>query len=62
MVGHVRRFRLVERMVTNFHHSMSSQFIMVSAFAGPELMMETYQTAIKEKYRFSTYGDAMLIV
>ena len=49
-------------MVTNFHHSMSSQFIMVSAFAGPELMMETYQTAIKEKYRFSTYGDAMLIV
>ena len=55
-------FTIADMMVTNFHHSMSSQFIMVSAFAGPELMMETYQTAIKEKYRFSTYGDAMLIV
>ena len=49
-------------MVTNFHHPMSTQFIMVSAFLGPELAMQAYQTAIKEKYRFSTYGDAMLIV
>ena len=49
-------------MVTNFHHSMSTQFIMVSTFAGMELMMQAYQTAIKEKYRFSTYGDAMLII
>lgn len=55
-------FTIADMMVTNFHHPMSSQFIMVSAFAGPELMMETYQTAIKEKYRFSTYVDAMLIV
>ena len=55
-------FTIADMMVTNFHHPMSSQFIMVSAFAGPELMMQTYQTAIKEKYRFSTYGDAMLIV
>ena len=54
-------FTIADMMVTNFHHPMSSQFIMVSAFAGPELLMETYQTAIKEKYRFSTYGDAMLI-
>ena len=49
-------------MVTNLHHPMSSQFIMASAFAGPELMMQAYQTAVKEKYRFSTYGDAMLIL
>lgn len=55
-------FTVANMMVTNFHHPMSSQFIMVSAFAGPELLMQTYQTAIKEKYRFSTYGDAMLIV
>ena len=55
-------FTTADMMVTNFHHPMSSQFIMVSAFAGPELMMQTYQTAIKEKYRFSTYGDAMLIL
>ena len=55
-------FTIADMMVTNFHHPMSSQFIMASAFAGPELLMQTYQTAIKEKYRFSTYGDAMLIV
>ena len=55
-------FTIADMMVTNFHHPMSSQFIMVSAFAGPELLMQTYQTAIKEKYRFSTYGDAMLII
>ncbi|MBQ9417965.1 MAG: tRNA preQ1(34) S-adenosylmethionine ribosyltransferase-isomerase QueA [Bacteroidales bacterium] len=55
-------FSIADMMVSNFHHPMSSQFIMVSTFAGPALMMEAYQTAIKEKYRFSTYGDAMLIV
>ncbi len=55
-------FTIADMMVTNLHHSMSTQFIMASAFAGPELMMKAYQTAIKEKYRFSTYGDAMLIV
>jgi S-adenosylmethionine:tRNA ribosyltransferase-isomerase len=55
-------FTIADMMVTNFHHPMSTQFIMVSAFMGPELAMQVYQTAIKEKYRFSTYGDAMLIV
>ena len=55
-------FTIADMMVTNFHHPMSTQFIMVSAFLGPELAMQAYQTAIKEKYRFSTYGDAMLIV
>lgn len=55
-------FTIADMMVTNFHHPMSHQFIMVSAFAGPELLMQTYQAAIKEKYRFSTYGDAMLII
>ena len=55
-------FTIADMMVTNFHHPMSSQFIMASAFAGPDLLMQTYQTAIKEKYRFSTYGDAMLII
>ena len=55
-------FTVADMMVTNLHHPMSSQFIMASAFAGPELMMQAYQTAVKEKYRFSTYGDAMLIL
>lgn len=55
-------FTIADMMVTNFHPSMSSMFIMVSAFAGPEFLMQCYQTAIKEKYKWGTYGDAMLIL
>ncbi len=55
-------FTIADMMVTNFHPSMSSMFIMASAFAGPEFLMSAYQTAIKEKYKFHTYGDAMLIL
>lgn len=55
-------FTIADMMVTNFHASMSSMFIMVSAFAGPEFLMQCYQTAIKEKYKWGTYGDAMLIL
>ena len=55
-------FTIEDTMVTNFHHPMSSQFIMVCAFGGLDLMMKAYQVAVKEKYKFSTYGDAMLIV
>ncbi|MCR5822100.1 MAG: tRNA preQ1(34) S-adenosylmethionine ribosyltransferase-isomerase QueA [Bacteroidales bacterium] len=55
-------FTIADMMITNFHHPMSSHFIMASAFAGPEFLMEAYNTAIKEKYRFSTYGDAMMII
>ena len=55
-------FSVADMMVTNFHPSMSSMFIMVTAFAGYDLMMKAYQTAIKEKYKFYTYGDAMLIL
>jgi S-adenosylmethionine:tRNA ribosyltransferase-isomerase len=56
------RFRVVDMMVTNFHHPKSSQFIMVSAFGGPEFISHAYEVAIREKYKFSTYGDAMLIL
>ena len=56
------RFTLPDMMVTNFHHPRSSHFIMASTFGGPELIMKAYELAIREKYRFSTYGDAMLIV
>ncbi|MBQ9586327.1 MAG: tRNA preQ1(34) S-adenosylmethionine ribosyltransferase-isomerase QueA [Bacteroidales bacterium] len=55
-------FTIADMMVSNFHPSMSSMFIMVSAFGGPEFVMQAYQTAIKEKYKFHTYGDAMLII
>ena len=56
------KFSIADMMVTNFHHPKSSQFIMACAFGGSEFMHSAYETAIKEKYKFSTYGDAMLII
>jgi S-adenosylmethionine:tRNA ribosyltransferase-isomerase len=55
-------FSIATSMVTNFHLPKSSLYIMVCAFAGHELMAEAYQQAIKKKYRFFSYGDAMLIL
>ena len=55
-------FTIADMLITSFHHSMSSQYIMACAFADPDFMAEAYQIAIKEKYRFCTYGDAMLIL
>ncbi len=55
-------FHIANAMVTNFHLPKSSLLIMVSAFGGFELTMEAYHEAIKEKYRFYSYGDAMLII
>lgn len=55
-------FHIANAMITNFHLPKSSLLIMVSAFGGFELTMEAYHEAIKEKYRFYSYGDAMLII
>lgn len=55
-------FTIADSLITNFHRSESTLFMMVSAFCGLELMHEAYQEAIKEKYRFLSYGDAMLIL
>ena len=55
-------FSIADCMLTNFHLPKSSLVIMASAFGGIELIMEAYQEAIKEKYRFYSYGDAMLII
>lgn len=55
-------FSIADAMVTNFHLPKSSLLIMICAFGGYDLVMEAYQEAIKEKYRFFSYGDAMLIV
>ena len=49
-------------MVTNFHLPKSTLLMLVSAFAGRELILKTYETAIKEGYRFYSFGDAMLIL
>lgn len=55
-------FHIANCMVTNFHLPKSSLLIMVCAFGGFDLVMEAYKEAVKEKYRFFSYGDAMLIL
>lgn len=55
-------FHIANSMITNFHTPESTLLMMGCAFGGYDLIMEAYQTAIKEKYRFFAYGDAMLII
>ena len=55
------RFKIIDAMFTNFHLSESTLFMLVCAFAGIDRMKEAYQHAIKQKYRFFSYGDACLI-
>lgn len=55
-------FHIANSMITNFHLPKSSLLIMVSAFAGIDFIKEAYKEAIKHKYRFYSYGDAMLIL
>jgi len=55
-------FSIANSMITNFHLPKSSLMIMVSAFGGYDLIKEAYEVAVKEKYRFFSYGDAMLII
>ena len=56
------RFRVIDGLVTNFHLPKSTLIMLASAFAGKELLMKAYQEAIDRKYRFYSYGDAMLIL
>ena len=60
MPGH--QFRLVDAMLTNFHLPRSTLLMLVSAFAGRERILATYQEAIEREYRFYSFGDAMLII
>ncbi|MGV6830729.1 MAG: tRNA preQ1(34) S-adenosylmethionine ribosyltransferase-isomerase QueA [bacterium] len=55
-------FSIANSMITNFHTPKSTLLMMVSAFAGHDFMKEAYEQAVKEKYRFYSYGDAMLII
>jgi S-adenosylmethionine:tRNA ribosyltransferase-isomerase len=55
-------FSIANALITNFHMPKSTLLMMVSAFAGYDFMMEAYNEAVKEKYRFYSYGDAMLIL
>lgn len=56
------RFQAVDRLLTNFHLPRSTLLMLVSAFAGGELIREAYWQAVHEKYRFFSYGDCMLIL
>ena len=55
-------FSIANALITNFHMPKSTLLMMVSAFAGYDFMMKAYNEAVKEKYRFYSYGDAMLIL
>ncbi|MCW8864560.1 MAG: tRNA preQ1(34) S-adenosylmethionine ribosyltransferase-isomerase QueA [Colwellia sp.] len=55
------KFKLIDALLTNFHLSESTLLMLVSAFAGYEHIMDAYQHAIKEQYRFFSYGDAMFL-
>ena len=56
------QFNIADSLITNFHLPKTSLLILVSAFAGYDLIMEAYKKAIKDKYRFFNYGDAMLVL
>ncbi len=56
------QFKVVDAMITNFHLPKSTLIMLVSAFAGREKILETYQLAVREGYRFYSFGDAMLIL
>jgi S-adenosylmethionine:tRNA ribosyltransferase-isomerase len=53
---------VVDVMLTNFHLPRSTLLVLVSAFAGRELISRAYQIAIQERYRFFSFGDAMLLL
>jgi len=56
------RFRVIDGLITNFHLPKSTLIMLVSAFAGKDLLAKAYQEAVDRKYRFYSYGDAMMIL
>lgn len=56
------KFNLIDSLITNFHLPGSTPLLLVCAFAGKDLVFKAYEEAIREKYRFLSYGDAMLIM
>ena len=56
------QFQAVDAMITNFHLPRSTLLLLVSAFMGKDLMERAYQEAIKKRYRFFSFGDAMLLL
>ena len=56
------QFQIADAMFTNFHVPRSTLLMLVSAFAGRDLIFKAYEEAIRQRYRFYSYGDAMLIL
>ncbi len=56
------KFKCIDGLITNFHLPKSTLLMLVSAFAGREYILKAYEEAVKEKYRFFSFGDAMLII
>ena len=56
------RFRAIDALITNFHLPRSTLLVLVSAFASRELILRAYEEAVRERYRFYSFGDAMLIL
>jgi S-adenosylmethionine:tRNA ribosyltransferase-isomerase len=55
------QFRVVDALITNFHFPKTTLLLLVEAFAGAALLEKVYREALREKYRFFSYGDAMLV-
>ena len=55
------KFKVIDGLITNFHLPQSTLVMLVSALAGREHVLHAYEIAVKEKYRFFSFGDAMLI-
>ena len=55
-------FKAIDGMITNFHLPKSTLIMLVSALAGRENVLHAYETAVEERYRFFSFGDAMLII
>ncbi len=56
------KFNIIDHMITNFHLPRSSLLLLVSAFAGRKFIISAYNFAVKNKFRFFSYGDCMLIL
>ncbi|MCX5666164.1 MAG: tRNA preQ1(34) S-adenosylmethionine ribosyltransferase-isomerase QueA [Candidatus Omnitrophica bacterium] len=56
------KFKIIDSLITNFHLPKSTLMLLVSAFAGKDLIFEAYRRAIEERYRFFSYGDSMFII
>jgi S-adenosylmethionine:tRNA ribosyltransferase-isomerase len=55
------RFQLVDALITNFHLPQSTLLMLVAAFAGKDLLLQAYAEAVRQRFRFFSYGDAMMI-